>query len=235
MTHSIKLPNILSFLELGKRENRRVAFVVGGGSSISHTLIPYINLIDYTKVDIFCVNNSFKLFEEKNVSHLHFADAIWYEWNYLTIPEEYIKNRKISTCDIGVRDWKNLGIHQFIKGDNIGLSDHPNTLNGSNSGHQMLNLVLGHLKYEKVYLFGFDCNSSNKQTHYHQEHRNSTNTYINQYDNVMIPGFESLKDRKEIFLIDSKEISKENKSRLTFFNKLYSPYEVFNNNESQEK
>lgn len=171
----------------------RVAFIIGGGPSLLKTL-PDPNVLMHKNV--ISTNNAYKLTPWAHI--LHFADAIWWQWHKTDIPSVF-KGKHITTCAPGNtngRQWAPLGITYIPRLKDRGLAANRGALHGSNAGHQAINLAV-HMGASTVVLIGFDMDDKATETHWHDEHRRTTNRHA--YREIMLPGMNSLAKDAEKF------------------------------------
>ena len=164
-------------------------FIIGGGPSVLSILT---DDVDISNKDIIVVNNAYKLFP--NALICHFMDNMWWQWHQDS--EHNIKDNfhgDITVATTSHRDYVREDriityIHDNKKG---GLSLDKQKLNGSNAGHQAINVAY-HLGYKKVVLIGFDSNHKDTQTHWHNDHKRSSD--LSRYNDVFMPAFHKISE-----------------------------------------
>lgn len=164
--------------------NSDTCFIIGGGPSLLKYIPDKKVLVDK---NIITTNNAYSLFPNALVAH--FADKSWWGWN----KEKFLPTFKndITTCaHRKSEDYDKKRITIFLNGDKKGgISTDKNKLNGNNTGHQAINLAV-HLGFKKIILVGFDMDPKARQSHWHNEHRRTTNT--GNYEGTMIPGMKQI-------------------------------------------
>lgn len=156
---------------------------------------PSVNLInkDFLKSKALVVTNyAFKTFPINTYNHIlfHFSDDMFYDWHKADIDAyEGLK----TTCGFSSK-WKKRNVIKFNKKDEGGLSLIRDTVAGSSSGHQSINLAY-FLGFDKIYLVGYDCNPSVTNPNYHSEHKRQT--AVDRYESCFIPQFNKM--AKELY------------------------------------
>lgn len=161
-------------------------FIIGGGSSLAKTL-PNPSLI--SNRDIICTNDAYILFP--NAMVLLFADKSWFSKRMLDVQNNF--KGIVVACPNNVADERyyinNKIDNIFNRGLDNSISETPDKLCGTNSGHIAINLAVL-MGYKKIVLIGFDMDDKVRKTHWHDKHLEGTVT--SRYKEVFLPAFETV-------------------------------------------
>lgn len=160
----------------------RVVFIIGGGPSLrTFDLSPLKDQI------CIAVNNAFKI--APWAAHLHFADAIWWQWNRLEVRRQWTKPISTATSDVGIVPLHEQGIHRLWR-DRNRFTREPYQVHGWDSGTQALNIAY-HFGVRKAVLVGFDMQAaSDGATQWHNEHKRPT--AVENYEKRFKPGLHNV-------------------------------------------
>jgi hypothetical protein len=188
------------------------AFIIGGGSSLKK-IIPDPSVI--ARRDVIATNDAYLIFPEAMLCH--FGDEVWFRWHSKDrgFPDNFKGLITTAAQSNLQRQWGAYGRIMCFGRDTTkftGLSRDPWKVCGSNSGHHAINIAY-HLGYKKVLLIGFDMDAAAPETHWHNNHKRSTNT--DQYSMSMLPGMKSI--AKDIQGKDFKIINLNRNSAIECF------------------
>jgi len=152
-------------------------YIVGGGPSLKD-----FNWNLLKGKNVICVNRAFQVLPDADV--LYWTDSRFYKWHKAEI--DLFKGKKI-TC----RTIPNPPADVTILKSNLarGFDDRPDYItHGNNSGFGAISLAVK-MGATKIYLLGYDMNSNNRDTHWHNGYniKHNHNIYTK-----MIQAFETL-------------------------------------------
>lgn len=187
---SLKTDETLDLLK--SRQTEDTVFIIGGGPSVK-TLIPNVSILNDR--DVICCNNAYKLFPDALCTH--FADRAWLQWHIQPEHDLFNNFSGVITSCAPLRRQNLLAdkVCYFDKvQERIKFSLNENALSGRNAGHQAVNLAY-HIGYRQIVLIGFDMNVNVDKTHWHDDHKRTTNKEV--FVNNFIPDFNEMNKHRE--------------------------------------